>query len=105
MKNPSRPSLPSSRKRRARRGVGSGIAGHGDDFGERAFFKRADFSEMSKSSAVTEFAERKASIGHPVFIKGFPTPLDPIYGVRGASLYYIAHSADSVKLAIRLASK
>lgn len=37
---------------------------------------------------------------HPVFIKGSPYTLYPIYGVRGASLYYIAHSADSVKLAV-----
>jgi hypothetical protein len=37
---------------------------------------------------------------HPVFIKGSPYTLYPIYGVRGASLYYIGHSADSVKLAV-----
>jgi hypothetical protein len=37
---------------------------------------------------------------HPVFMKGSPYTLYPIYGVRGASLYYIGHSADSVKLAV-----
>jgi hypothetical protein len=37
---------------------------------------------------------------HPVVIKGAPYVLYPVYGVRGASLYYIAHSADSVKLAV-----
>lgn len=37
---------------------------------------------------------------HPVVIKGSPYTLYPIYRVRGASLYYIGHSADSVKLAV-----
>lgn len=37
---------------------------------------------------------------HPTFIKGSPYTLYPIYGVQGASLYYIGHSADSVKLAV-----
>lgn len=37
---------------------------------------------------------------HPIVIKGSPYTLYPIYGVRGASLYYIGHSADSVKLAV-----
>jgi hypothetical protein len=47
-------------------------------------------------------ASRAMSIDrrHPVFIKGSPYTLYPIYGVRGASLYYIGHSADSVKLAV-----
>jgi hypothetical protein len=47
-------------------------------------------------------ASRAMSIDrrHPVVIKGSPYTLYPIYGVRGASLYYIAHSADSVKLAV-----
>jgi len=40
---------------------------------------------------------------HPVVIKGSPYTLYPVYGVRGASLYYIAHSADSVKLAVATA--
>lgn len=42
---------------------------------------------------------------HPVVIKGSPYTLYPVYGVRGASLYYIGHSADSVKLAVRVASR
>ncbi|MEY2559071.1 MAG: hypothetical protein QOE34_2496 [Verrucomicrobiota bacterium] len=37
---------------------------------------------------------------NPVFIKGVPYTLYPIYGVRGVSLYYIASSTDSVKLAV-----
>jgi hypothetical protein len=47
-------------------------------------------------------ASRAMSIDrrHPVFMKGSPYTLYPIYGVRGASLYYIGHSADSVKLAV-----
>jgi hypothetical protein len=49
-------------------------------------------------------ASRPMSIDrrHPVFIKGSPYTLYPIYGARGASLYYIAHSADSVKLAVAM---
>jgi hypothetical protein len=49
-------------------------------------------------------ASRAMSIDrrHPVFIKGSPYTLYPIYGVRGASLYYIGHSADSVKLAVAM---
>jgi hypothetical protein len=47
-------------------------------------------------------ASRAMSIDrrHPVVMKGSPYTLYPIYGVRGASLYYIGHSADSVKLAV-----
>jgi hypothetical protein len=47
-------------------------------------------------------ASRAMSIDrrHPVFMKGSPYTFYPIYGVRGASLYYIGHSADSVKLAV-----
>jgi hypothetical protein len=50
-------------------------------------------------------ASRAMSIDrrHPVFIKGSPYTLYPVYGARGASLYYIAHSADSVKLAVATA--
>lgn len=53
-------------------------------------------------SVSSHSASRGMSIDrrHPVFIKGSPYTLYPIYGVRGASLYYIGHSADSVKLAV-----
>jgi hypothetical protein len=37
---------------------------------------------------------------NPVFIKDVPYTLYPIYGVRGVSLYYIASSCNSVKLAV-----
>ena len=49
-------------------------------------------------------ASRAMSIDrrHPVFIKGSPYTLYPIYGARGASLYYIGHTADSVKLAVAM---
>jgi len=40
---------------------------------------------------------------HPVVMKGSPYTLYPIYGVRGASLYYIGHNSDSVKLAVATA--
>ena len=53
-------------------------------------------------SVSSHSASRGMSIDrrHPVVIKGSPYTLYPIYGVRGASLYYIGHSADSVKLAV-----
>jgi hypothetical protein len=53
-------------------------------------------------SVSSHSASRAMSIDrrHPVVIKGSPYTLYPVYGVRGASLYYIAHSADSVKLAV-----
>ena len=49
-------------------------------------------------------ASRRMSIDrrHPVVVKGSPYTLYPVYGTRGASLYYIAHSADSVKLAVAM---
>jgi hypothetical protein len=37
---------------------------------------------------------------NPVFIKGVPYTLYPIYGAGGASLYYIGHGSNSVKLAV-----
>src|SRR2546421_552917 len=42
---------------------------------------------------------------HPVFVKGSPYTLYPIYGAGGAELYYIGHGSDSVKLAVRVASQ
>jgi hypothetical protein len=56
-----------------------------------------DYLSVSSHSASRAMAIDRR---HPVFIKGSPYTLYPIYGVRGASLYYIAHSADSVKLAV-----
>jgi hypothetical protein len=37
---------------------------------------------------------------NPVFIKGVPYALYPIYGAGSTSLYYIGHGANSVKLAV-----
>src|SRR5256714_3967935 len=37
---------------------------------------------------------------HPVFVKGVPYTLYPIYGAGSTSLYYIGHGANSVKLAV-----
>jgi hypothetical protein len=53
-------------------------------------------------SAVSHSVSRGMSIDrrNPVFIKGVPYTLYPIYGVRGVSLYYITSSTDSVKLAV-----
>jgi hypothetical protein len=42
---------------------------------------------------------------HPVFVKGSPYTLYPIYGAGAAELYYIGHTSDSVKLAVRVASR
>jgi hypothetical protein len=53
-------------------------------------------------SAVSHSASRRISIdrANPVFIKGSPYTLYPIYGVRGVSLYYIGNTSNSVKLAV-----
>lgn len=55
-------------------------------------------------SVSSHSASRSMSIDrrHPVVIKGSPYTLYPVYGARGASLYYIAHSADTVKLAVAM---
>jgi len=42
---------------------------------------------------------------HPVVFKGSPYTLYPIYGAGGTELYYIGHGSDSVKLAVRIASR
>jgi hypothetical protein len=42
---------------------------------------------------------------HPVTFKGSPYTLYPIYGAGGTELYYIGHNSDSVKLAVRVASR
>jgi hypothetical protein len=50
----------------------------------------------------SHFASRGMSIDqkNPVFIKGVPYTLYPIYGAGSTSLYYIGHGANSVKLAV-----
>ncbi|MEY2501911.1 MAG: hypothetical protein QOI07_2245 [Verrucomicrobiota bacterium] len=52
-------------------------------------------------------ASRAMSIDrrHPVVVKGSPYTLYPIYGAGMTDLYYIGHSSDSVKLAVRVASR
>jgi hypothetical protein len=42
---------------------------------------------------------------HPVVFKGSPYTLYPIYGAGGTELYYIGHTSDSVKLAVRVATR
>src|ERR1041384_5079018 len=42
---------------------------------------------------------------HPVVFKGSPYTLYPVYGAGGTELYYIGHGSDSVKLAVRIASR
>ena len=42
---------------------------------------------------------------HPVVFAGSPYTLYPIYGAGGTELYYIGHGSDSVKLAVRVASR
>jgi hypothetical protein len=53
-------------------------------------------------AATSHSVSRSMSIDkrNPVFIKGVPYNLYPIYGVRGVSLYYITNGTDSVKLAV-----
>jgi hypothetical protein len=55
-------------------------------------------------SAVSHSVSRGISIDrrNPVLIKGVPYILYPIYGARGVSLYYIASSTNSVKLAVSM---
>jgi hypothetical protein len=54
------------------------------------------------TSTASRWVSRGMSIDHknPVFIRGLPYTLYPIYGVRGVSLYYITSSSNSVKLAV-----
>jgi hypothetical protein len=42
---------------------------------------------------------------HPVVFRGSPYTLYPVYGAGGTELYYIGHGSDSVKLAVRIASR
>ena len=42
---------------------------------------------------------------HPVVVKGSPYTLYPIYGAGNAELYYIGHNSDSVRLAVRVATR
>ena len=42
---------------------------------------------------------------NPVFIKGVPYTLYPIYGAGSTSLYYIGHGSNSVKLAVANAQR
>lgn len=54
------------------------------------------------TSTAGRWVSRGMSIDHsnPVFIRGVPYTLYPVYGVRGVSLYYITSSSNSVKLAV-----
>ena len=58
-------------------------------------------------SVSSHSASRGMSIDrrHPVVFKGSPYTLYPIYGAGGTELYYIGHNSDSVKLAVRVASR
>jgi len=55
----------------------------------------------------SHYTTRSMSIDrkHPVVFAGSPYTLYPIYGAGGAELYYIGHGSDSVKLAVRVASR
>jgi hypothetical protein len=55
--------------------------------------------------AVSHSVSRGMSIDrrNPVWIKGVPYTLYPIYGTRGVSLYYITSSTNSVTLAVNMA--
>jgi len=61
-----------------------------------------DYIAVSSHSTTREMSiDRK----HPVVFKGSPYTLYPIYGAGSAELYYISHTSDSVKLAVRVASR
>ena len=61
-----------------------------------------DYISVSSHSASRAMSiDRK----NPEFIKGVPYTLYPVYGVRGASLYFIGSSSNSVKLAVRTSSR
>ena len=61
-----------------------------------------DYIAVSSHSASRAMSiDRK----NPEFIKGVPYMLYPIYGVRGASLYFIGSSSNSVKLAVRTSGR
>jgi len=64
--------------------------------------KDDDYTMGDYTAAVSHSTSRGMSIDktNPVFIKGVPYTLYPIYGVHGVSLYYISSSSNSVKLAI-----
>ena len=42
---------------------------------------------------------------HPIVFRGSPYTLYPIYGAGSAELFYIGHTSDTVKLAVRVASR
>ena len=58
-----------------------------------------DYIAVSSHSAFRGMSiDRK----NPVFIKGVPYTLYPIYGAGSTALYYIGHGASSVKLAVAM---
>jgi len=61
-----------------------------------------DYISVSSHSTTRSMSiDRK----HPVVFAGSPYTLYPIYGAGGAELYYIGHGSDSVKLAVRVATR
>jgi hypothetical protein len=68
----------------------------GGDLKDDSYMIGDYISAVSHSVSRGMFIDRR----NPVFVKGVPYTLYPIYGVRGVSLYYIATSSDSVKLAV-----
>ena len=68
----------------------------GGDLKDDSYMIGGYISAMSHSVSRGMSIDRK----NPVLIKGVPYTLYPIYGVRGVSLYYIASSSNSVKLAV-----
>ena len=58
-------------------------------------------------SVSSHSASRGMSIDrrHPILLKGSPYTLYPIYGAGLTELYYIGHNSDTVKLAVRMASR
>jgi len=68
----------------------------GGDLNDGSYLNGNSIAAVSRSVFRGMSIDRR----NPVFIKDVPYTLYPIYGVRGVSLYYIASSSNSVKLAI-----
>src|SRR5437868_7980604 len=78
------------------RGAGRLMPYLGGDLKDDAYMIGDYISVSSHSASRGMSIDRK----NPVFIKGVPYALYPIYGAGSTALYYIGHGSNSVKLAV-----
>jgi len=78
------------------RGAGRLMPYLGGDLKDDAYMIGDYISVSSYSASRGMSIDRK----NPVFIKGVPYALYPIYGAGSTALYYIGHGSNSVKLAV-----